>query len=80
MLSLIGIGLIAIFIGAIIQYSWTHPKRSYEQKGAALGTIRAAQSIMAVGGLLVIIGVIGSIAQGALSETQGGQLAEKQPQ
>jgi TRAP-type C4-dicarboxylate transport system permease small subunit len=61
MLNLIGTGLIAIFIGVAIQYSWTHPKRSYEQKGAALGTIRAAQSVMVVGGLLVIIGIIGSI-------------------
>ena len=61
MINLIGTGLIAIFIGFTIHYSWTHPKRPYKPRGAALGTIRAAQSIMVVGGVLVVIGIIGSL-------------------
>jgi hypothetical protein len=63
MLNLIGTGLIAVFIGSMIQYSWTHPKRPYAPRGAALGTIRAAQSVVVVGAILVIVGVVASIAK-----------------
>ena len=63
MLNLIGTGLIAILIGFTIYYSWTHPKRDYEPRGAALGTIRAAQSVMIVGGVLTNIGIIGALVK-----------------
>ena len=63
MLNIIGTGLIGILMGAVIYYSWTRPKRNYESKGGALGTIRAAQTIMIAGVALVIIGIIGSLAK-----------------
>jgi hypothetical protein len=63
MLRLVATGLIALLIGFIIQFSWTHPKRPYELRGGALGTVRAAQSAMAIGVVLVIIGVIASLAK-----------------
>ena len=63
MINLIGTGLIALFIGFTIHYSWTHPKRPYEPSGAALGTIRAAQTIIVVGAVLVMTGIIGSIVR-----------------
>lgn len=62
MLNLIGVGLIAILMGFAIHFSWTHPKRTYEPRGVALGTIRAAQTLMIAGAALVIIGIFGAIA------------------
>lgn len=61
--SLIGAGLIALLLGFGIRYSWTRPKRPYELRGAALGAVRAAQSVMVIGAALVVIGVIASVAK-----------------
>jgi hypothetical protein len=52
-----------MIIGFMIHFSWTHPKRAYKPTGAALGTIRAAQTIMVAGAVLVVIGLIRSISQ-----------------
>jgi len=63
MLNLVGTGVICFFIGIVGYKSWHHPERQEPPTGYALGTIRASQTAIVVGLLLVIIGVIGSLIQ-----------------
>ena len=61
MINVIGAGLLLLLIGATGYLSWTRPKRSYEQKDYALATIRMSQAAIALGALLIFIGLAGTL-------------------
>lgn len=61
MINVIGTGLILFLIGGTGYLSWTRPKRPYEQKDYSLATIRVSKAAMALGAMLVIIGIVGTL-------------------
>jgi hypothetical protein len=66
MATLMGLGLISLFIGLVGYISWTRPKRPNPPTGYALGTIRGAQFAIGLGVVLFTIGLIGLIVQAVL--------------
>jgi hypothetical protein len=59
--NVLGTGLIFILIGTIGYVSWTRPRRSYPPSGTALSTIRMSEAAIALGVLLAVIGLIGTV-------------------
>jgi len=61
--TLMGLGLISLFMGLVSYVSWTRPKRPNPPTGYALGTIRGAQFAIGLGILLFAVGLVGVIIQ-----------------
>ena len=66
MATLIGIGVISLFIGLVGYVSWTRPKRPNPPTGCSLGSIRGAQFAIGRGIVLLTVGLIGMIVQGGV--------------